>query len=195
MALYKYRVWCNTDSKYEYIWLEDTEAAPTTCPTDTNHVIDSAKTSVETVTATTQVEVVKETFLPAFLNKVLPDGKKLFRRKHGYTANIAGSSNGAIDMVVPYNTAKIAEVEIIGCQKGDKVDFKVYDDPSGTISTVPNLMLNQFGFGVWLTDNMYSDVSQYDADVILNMKIEVTYYNNDASAKDVYVNIVYHEVV
>jgi hypothetical protein len=39
----KYRVWCDTDSKYEYVWAE---TAPTACPTDTGHTIDTSKTSI-----------------------------------------------------------------------------------------------------------------------------------------------------
>jgi len=41
--VYKYRVWCNTDSKWEYVWAE---VEPTVCPVDTAHPIDTAKTAV-----------------------------------------------------------------------------------------------------------------------------------------------------
>ncbi len=45
-TLYKYRIYCITDSKYEYIWAE---TEPTTCPTNTAHTIDSNSiTIVET---------------------------------------------------------------------------------------------------------------------------------------------------
>ena len=46
MNLIKWRVYCDTDSKYEYIWLEDTEAAPTKCPEDTAHTVTQAATIV-----------------------------------------------------------------------------------------------------------------------------------------------------
>jgi hypothetical protein len=39
----KYRIWCSTDGKYEYIWSEE---EPTTCPVDTGHTIDSSKTAI-----------------------------------------------------------------------------------------------------------------------------------------------------
>ena len=39
----KYRVWCDTDSKWEYMWAETT---PTKCPTNTAHSIDSAKITI-----------------------------------------------------------------------------------------------------------------------------------------------------
>lgn len=42
-------VYCETDSKYEDVYLPDTEAAPTQCPTDTAHTITAAKTFTKEV--------------------------------------------------------------------------------------------------------------------------------------------------
>jgi len=36
--LYKYRLYCTTDEKWEYIWAEN---APTTCPTNVSHTVNS----------------------------------------------------------------------------------------------------------------------------------------------------------
>jgi len=44
MSLKKYRIWCSTDSKYEYRWTEGIE--PTTCPENTSHTIDVSKTRI-----------------------------------------------------------------------------------------------------------------------------------------------------
>ena len=45
--VHKYRVWCNTDSKYVEVWAEE---EPTTCPENNGHSIDPDKTViVETV--------------------------------------------------------------------------------------------------------------------------------------------------
>lgn len=130
-----------------------------------------------------------------FSDKKLVDGKKLFRRKHGMSLNCPANSSTAFNFVVPYALAKINELEIINSAIGDTVDFKVYDDPSGTISGTPNLMLNQFGFDVNITEKHYKDKSDYDADAIQDMKIEITYKNNDSTARVVYMNIVYHQLV
>jgi hypothetical protein len=57
-ALNKHRVWCDTDSKWEYVWLESDAAAPTTCPTDpVGHTIDSAKSSIIDTTEGQSVEL------------------------------------------------------------------------------------------------------------------------------------------
>ena len=42
-TLNKYRLYCNTDSTYEYIW---SETEPTTCPTNTAHTIDANQTAI-----------------------------------------------------------------------------------------------------------------------------------------------------
>jgi hypothetical protein len=44
--LYKYRLWCSTDNTWEYMWQEAELTAPTTCPTDTGHTVDTTKTSI-----------------------------------------------------------------------------------------------------------------------------------------------------
>lgn len=46
MPVRKYRVWCDTDSQWEYVWLDDTQGEPTVCPTNTAHTIDTSKTSI-----------------------------------------------------------------------------------------------------------------------------------------------------
>lgn len=43
VTINKYRIWCNTDSKWEYVWGEN---APTKCPTNTTHTIDATKTAI-----------------------------------------------------------------------------------------------------------------------------------------------------
>lgn len=42
----KYRVYCETDSKYEYVILEEGSSVPDKCPTNTSHTITSSATKV-----------------------------------------------------------------------------------------------------------------------------------------------------
>ncbi len=132
---------------------------------------------------------------PAFADKVTPDGKKLYRRKHGVCKNVVAGTSDTLSIVVPYNLAKINTIEIINCATGDLADLKVYDTPTGTISTVPDYMLNQFGFDVCLPDGFYKDESNYDADVIKDMKIELTYKNNGVSDRMIGINLTLHELI
>lgn len=182
----KYRVWCSTDSQWEYVWAE---AAPTTCPTDTGHTIDSGQTSIVGKLSEETVEVTQE---PAFKHKQLPDGNKLYSRTEGKSFSLSTGVNEALDFNIPWNNAKLTGIEIIGGEIGDKVDLKVRDDPSGTISTVADAVLNQFGYTVYVGKDFYRRESQYDADLIKDMKIELEY--DSVSAKTIYVNYILHEV-
>lgn len=135
--------------------------------------------------------IINEVHTRAFREKVI-DGKKLFRRKHGLELDL--SLQNYVEFNIPYACCKINEVEIINPLSDDKINFKVLDTPTGTISTVPNLMLNQFGFDVNLPDGqMYRDISSYDADLIGDMKIRIEY--TSTRTDKVYFNIVLHELV
>lgn len=132
--------------------------------------------------------------LPAFSSKYVSNGR-LFKRKHGYEFNAINNSQTKYSITVPYVNCKIDSVEIIGCTKADKVDFKVLDDALGSITTVPNSLINQYGFEVRLPDNFYKDQSKYEADLVQNMVLELTYYNNENIDKTICLNIDFHEVI
>lgn len=138
---------------------------------------------------------------PPFASKIL-DGKKLFKRIHGVSI-VANPGNNVIEFVVPYNQAKINCLEIIGGDIGDYCDFEVYDTPTGLIQQsmgVPaglvnsNLMLNQFGFNVYVRKDFYEQKSEYDADLIKDMKLEVHFFNAGQVAKTVAVNFLLNEL-
>lgn len=57
-TIYKYRIRCTTDNKYEYIW-DDT--LPTTCPANAAHSIDSSKTTIVDRRSQKIVEIKEET--------------------------------------------------------------------------------------------------------------------------------------
>lgn len=128
-----------------------------------------------------------------FASKIV-EGGKLYRRKHGIRKDIAGNSTDTLTLTVPYNVAKVDEVEIINCAGVDTVNLKVLDSATGTYTTIPNYVLNQFGFDVNLSDIYYTDASNYDAELNLGMQIEITYTNNEADTKSIGVNFVLHEV-
>ena len=48
-TIYYYKVWCDTDSQWEYIW---SEVTPTVCPANNGHTIDSSKIVI--------VDIIKE---------------------------------------------------------------------------------------------------------------------------------------
>lgn len=104
----------------------------------------------------------------------LMEGKKLFKRVHGIQ-QICTIGVNTFEFIIPNGNYKMKSVEVIGGVACDKVDFKVYDTPTGVISTYPNAMLSQFGFSANIADGFYSQVSEFDTDLFKDMKIIVTY--------------------
>lgn len=128
-----------------------------------------------------------------FAEKKTPEGYKLFQRTTGVSQSCTGSATTNIDFVIPYDYAKIDGASVINSEAGDYVNFKVYDTPTGTLSGVPNMQLNQFAFNVQLPKDFYLCKSAYDADLIKDMKIRVEYYNA-GSTKTIGINYYMHEV-
>jgi len=127
----------------------------------------------------------------AFADKKTHEGKKLYGRTHGKSFTLSSGAN-TIDFDIPYAACKITGMEVVGSEIGDTLDFFILDDDSGTYSTVPNYVLNQFGFDVAVSKDFYKRESPYDADLYYDMCISIAYYST--SAKTIYVNYVLHEV-
>ena len=137
-----------------------------------------------------------QTELAPFGSKKLPDGRSLFRRIHGLKLDLDGTSNTQSTVFsVPYVSAKITSTEIVGAALGDRIDFKVLDTPTGTVSTIPNYTLNQFGFGVYPSAGRYEQRSEYDADLFSGLQLEVSLTPVNTDIRTVYFNLVLHEVV
>lgn len=134
-----------------------------------------------------------------FAEKTLPDGSKLFRRKHGKKETILANSFKDIVFTAPYAKSKINKLEIIGANDLDRVDLSVYSplDPAtaAAYGMPANILLNQFGFDVVVSSWLYSDKSDYDADVYAGFQIIVRYKNDTANDVEVGFNLIYHEVV
>lgn len=140
-----------------------------------------------------------------FSEKNLPDGRKIFKRVHGISAIVHNTTNN-IEFIVPHNACKITGVNIIAAKFGDNVNFKVYDTPEGMIQqlfygvsaedAIPNKFLNQFGFNVYLSENIHIEDSNYPADLIKDMKIIIEYIPKDTGVeRDVYINFILHELI
>lgn len=173
------------------------KAAISTAEKTTLDGVVSAHTG-DPVVETDSVEVQSA---PAFAAKTLPDGRKLFRRVHGVKKTLSGDTK--FELVIPYNQCKVNAMEIVWAPEGLQADLKVYDTPTGAITAtlaatnytaIPNFMLNQFGFDAGVAKDFYEEASQYDADLIKDMKLEATLKNPGNSTKEVCVNFILHEI-
>lgn len=139
---------------------------------------------------------------PPFTDKAVSNGK-LFRRVHGVTAVIVANGDTVVELVVPYNQAKINQVQVVWVPEGLTCDFEVYDSPTASMQAaagvpeqyrVPNAKLNQFGFNVGIASDEYFDESSYDADLLKDMKLKATIHNPTSVTKTICVNFVLHEI-
>ena len=134
-----------------------------------------------------------------FAAKVLETGEQLFRRKHGQTHTIPGNTEQDIIFVVPYGRAKINKLEIIDANALDAVDLLVKSPTDANLAAAygmpPDYLLNQFGFDAVVSSLLYSDKSDYDAEVFQGMQIICKYKNKTPNSKMVGFNLIFHELV
>lgn len=134
--------------------------------------------------------------LSPFASKELPElQKKLFRRHYGVETTLVPNSDSVIIFTIPHAWCKITTVEIVGAPYKLLCDFEVLDSVAGTYTTIPNYVLNKFGFNVNIAKDFYKDHSEYDADLYAGMQLRVTLKNPGTAVDNVGLNIILHEVV
>lgn len=129
--------------------------------------------------------------LTAFASKILPDGKKLYKRYWGIQAAVDSGENTII-YTIPYPQVKIIGVDILYAETLDTISLFILDSTTGTYSTIPNYILNQFGFDVNISKDFFRQESNYDADLFQDMQIKIVY--NSQSAKTIGINFNLSEV-
>lgn len=115
-------------------------------------------------------------------------------RGTGVKKTIASGATDNIDLVVPYAIVKYNGIEVLNGDYDDVLQLKIIDDASGTYSTVPNYVLDQFGID-WNMSKEFRQQLPYDATLYTGMIIRVVYTNNTAASKTIYVNHYLHEEV
>lgn len=128
--------------------------------------------------------------VPAFASKTIGD-KRLFKRVVGMSVDV---TVGVTDILwtCSFPWVKFMAIEIANCSAMDSISLYVLDTVTGTYSTVPNCILNQFGFGAVLSEGSYKHSSEFDADLYSGLQIKIVY--TSVSIKTVGVNFVMNEV-
>lgn len=125
------------------------------------------------------------TLLSPFTSKSTQDGD-LFRRVHGANKVLTIGQNN-IDLIIPYAKAKINSIELLWFPEGYNCDFLIYSDQ--------DVLLNQLAFGAGIAKDYHNDVSPYDADLTLNMKLRLSLDATGLDLKKVCVNFILHEII
>ena len=60
IIFYRYRIYCEVDNRYEYIWLESTEDPPIYCPVDQNHTINLQSVEIIETLKTDKINISEE---------------------------------------------------------------------------------------------------------------------------------------
>ena len=56
-TVYYYKIWCNTDSQYEYVWADE---EPTVCPVNNAHSVNTSSISIIDEVSTNKVKILEE---------------------------------------------------------------------------------------------------------------------------------------
>jgi hypothetical protein len=137
---------------------------------------------------TTREVIVNEQ--PVFAAKKIGT-KKLYTRATGKTFNLTVGEN-VLDFTIPFNEVKFNGLEIDNAKVGESVSLKILDTATGTVTTVPNYVLNQFGYNLNLPNGFYRRISDYDADLFIGLQIRVIY--NAIEARTIGLNYMLHEL-
>lgn len=130
VPVYKYRVWCDTDSKWEYTWAE---SEPTKCPTNTSHIIDANKTSVVDSVIENTITVREEN---------TPTGENY--QASAYKISVASGTGWTTkDISFPHPISLLAaEWTNMDSMRGDEIEFVVAPN------TIVGVMASGVGSGI-----------------------------------------------
>ncbi len=131
-----------------------------------------------------------------FAAKRHSNGKKLFRRVHGFKLDLDGTLNQQnVTFTIPYVSCLMTAAEIVDAVAGDHINFKILDSTTGLVTTVPNYTLNQFGFNVYPAPKFHQEISEYDSELFGTLQVCVEYTPVNTVMRSVYFNLVLHELV
>lgn len=123
MKIFKYKIYCETDAKWEYVWLDENQAAPTTCPTDSGHTVTSNSVSISEL-----VGPDIQTLRP-FAD---PCGHRA--RFKGYSGTAAAGVTTNLDYTLPAERwIDGVELSQDGAAKGDTVHFQIVHPTYGVV--------------------------------------------------------------
>ena len=123
LTLYKYRVHCTTDNQNEFIWLDENDSEPTTCPTNTSHSIDSSKTTIVDSRKPENIRIKEES---------IPTGEHFMCETKVINTNANDTSEN--DYSWPFPISILAVYMITSDHEGD--NFEALIAPDTTIGTI-----------------------------------------------------------
>lgn len=123
-TVYYYKLWCNTDNQWEYVWRE---TDPVVCPTNSAHTIDTNSISIVNEVSNQEVKIIEET------SATTGHHYRLISRK--FASQIAANDEANMDLTFPYPISIVAGYTFIkATQEGDNMCVIV--SPDTTIGAI-----------------------------------------------------------
>lgn len=105
-------------------------------------------------------------------------------------------ANSTIDIEIPINWDKceLTGLEIIGAAEVGTCQLLILDTADGLYSTIPNHILNQFGYNWGIAKDFYKKELPYNATLYRGMRVVLRYTNESQESEHIHVNCDLHEV-
>lgn len=166
-AVYKYKVFCTTDNKWEYVWKHEAEGAPTVCPFNASHTINTLSVAVVDAVSSEDITI---------SSKVGGGGPQLNPRGTKFTATKNTTTTHDFAISEPLRL-KGGRLECEGNVLFDTVDVSIVD--------IDNVWGYGAGFSVpyvvgWPVSKTGIDVienDRYTETPLTGVYLRVTYYS------------------
>jgi hypothetical protein len=159
-TIYKWRIYCNTDNRWEYVW---SETQPTTCPINTNHTVNNNSVNI--------VETLSDTIVALKENTTGGTGDHVKFDTLSFTVAPNSTYSSFISWPMPIEVLSLNfksnddnEDDILNCYLSPNTNdiigtITANVSPNDTIINVSSTVLNyiQIGFYVKLFDGINND--------------------------------------
>jgi hypothetical protein len=196
-TIHRYRVYCTTDAKYEYIWAESTDPVPSLCPANTVHIIDASKTAI--------MESIVDEYRTDEEGKLLVgiDAGTSTTDPKFYPGQYVTNATGDNRFTTPFTAAgkRIQGIrfQVKSATKGDTLDLQLASDGTVPQYGPPGTVLKAFGpvcapqatdVTGWARDSIVYSTSKL---VPPGMRLDVVYGAEDAAVRDVLIDYMMQE--
>lgn len=178
MKVFKYKIYCETDAKFEYVWLDETASVPTTCPVNAGHTVTQNSTSISEVVGP-DIQTLKP----------FADANGFRARFKGVSGTMAAGTSTNLDHVLAEERwIDGIEVHQIGAAAGDNLMFQIVHPQAG--------VLDEFGSN-WFIDSSTGKqnpvIVSYPAKIPAGLTIRTVYNSVGGSSVWLGVNLRLHK--
>lgn len=128
-TVYRYRVWCDTESGWQYVWAE---SEPTDCPNNNGHTIDSDKTAVMESAGTSQTYTAEGAAVITKKDRGELAGNSTIMKR--LDAELAPESSATKEWVIPFGKTwcmRLFSSSVMAFEVESRMELYIPDGQSG----------------------------------------------------------------